>query len=75
MIPTAQSDAETPIWSPSLDRIARANLTAFTEQARRVSGQRLATYAELHAWSVDEPAAFWSLIWETCEVIGDRGAR
>lgn len=30
-------------------------------------------YQALHSWSVDDPVGFWSLVWEHCNVIGDRG--
>jgi len=64
--------AETPIWTPSLFRIADANLTRFMAfvEAR---GARIADAEALHRWSVAEPAAFWQAIWEFCGVRGDRG--
>ena len=34
-----------------------------------------ATYAELHAWSVAEPADFWAAAWDELGVIGERGDR
>ena len=34
-----------------------------------------ATYAELHAWSVAEPADFWAAAWDELGMIGDRGDR
>jgi acetoacetyl-CoA synthetase len=33
------------------------------------------SYAELHAWSVGEREAFWNLLWDFCEVRGEKGAR
>ena len=30
-------------------------------------------YAALHAWSVAEPAAFWSAVWDFCGIVGDPG--
>jgi acetoacetyl-CoA synthetase len=52
-----------PLWSPSPDRIARANLTRFS--ARYRPG---ANYAELWAWSVEQPAEFWAAVWEFCGI-------
>ena len=34
-----------------------------------------AAYAELHAWSVAEPADFWAAAWDELGVVGDRGDR
>jgi acetoacetyl-CoA synthetase len=30
-------------------------------------------FEALHAWSVNDRAAFWGRIWEFCDVVGDRG--
>lgn len=30
-------------------------------------------FTALHAWSVDDLAGFWSLVWDHCSVLGDRG--
>jgi len=48
---------------------------AFGQEASRRSGLDLSDYRALHWWSVDSPGAFWELVWEFCEVIGDRGER
>jgi acetoacetyl-CoA synthetase len=34
-----------------------------------------ASYAELHRWSVEHRENFWSLVWDFCEVRGEKGAR
>ncbi len=48
---------------------------AFAQQASRRSGLDLFDYSALHQWSVESPDSFWELVWEVCEVIGDRGER
>lgn len=53
-----------PIWKPSPERIAAANLTAFL---REVPG--IADYPALWRWSVEDPAAFWAKVWSFCGVI------
>ena len=45
-----------------------------TEVDRR-HGVRLTGYRDLHAWSVAHPDLFWSLVWDFCNVIGDKGER
>ncbi len=57
---------EGPIWTPSPERAAAANLSRFA--ARYLPG---AGMAELWRWSVDFPEKFWPAIWEFGEVIGE----
>jgi acetoacetyl-CoA synthetase len=61
-----------PIWTPSLFRIADANLSRFIAfvEAR---GVRVPDYEALYRWSIAEPAAFWQAIWDFCGVRGIRG--
>ena len=61
-----------PLWQPSPQRIANANLTAFTRQARERWGIAAGDFAGLHRWSVTEPAQFWQSVWSFCDVIGDQ---
>ncbi len=62
-----------PLWQPSPERIAIANLTAFARQARSRWGATVDDYAGLHRWSVTEPAQFWKSVWSFCGAIGDAG--
>jgi acetoacetyl-CoA synthetase len=64
--------AESPIWTPSLFRIADANLTRFTALVEE-HGVAAPDYAALHRWSVAEPAAFWEALWDFAGVAGERG--
>ena len=64
-----------PLWTPSRERIAAANVTAF---ARRVEARHrvgLPDYAALWRWSVDHPEAFWRELWDDAGVIGTPGPR
>ena len=60
-----------PLWQPSPESMARANLRAFMSRAAAKSGRAFADYDALWQWSVDEPAQFWRLVWDFCGVIGD----
>ena len=64
-----------PLWTPSKERIAAAPLTAFMAEASQRAGRKFSHYAELHAWSVADREAFWSLVWDFCGVVGDKGER
>jgi acetoacetyl-CoA synthetase len=53
-----------PIWRPSPQRVAASNMAAFARAAGVRAGRRFDSYADLHAWSVGDPAAFWARTWE-----------
>jgi len=56
-----------PIWTPSPERAAASNLSRFA------AAHGHDDYPSLHAWSVAEPVAFWSAVWDDLGVIGDKG--
>lgn len=57
-----------PIWSPSPERIARANLTRFMRFVRERYQAPAPDYASLHRWSIEFPEHFWTALWDLCEV-------
>ncbi|HEY7641303.1 MAG TPA: acetoacetate--CoA ligase [Steroidobacteraceae bacterium] len=57
-----------PIWSPSPERIERANLTRFMRFVRERYQAPVQDYAALHRWSIEFPENFWSAVWDFCEV-------
>jgi acetoacetyl-CoA synthetase len=65
--------AEPPIWTPSLFRIADANLTRFMTFAA-VRGAEAADYDALYRWSIRQPAAFWEALFDFAGVVAQRGA-
>jgi len=67
--------AEQPLWTPSGEDIASANLTAFTAAAEARTGLKFGAYRDLHAWSIADRATFWDLLWDECGIIGEKGAR
>src|SRR5580704_5448588 len=48
------------LWRPSPARIADANLTRFTRCVNARRRLQLGDYAQLYAWSLSAPEAFWS---------------
>ncbi len=62
---------ERPLWSPSPDRIAAANLTRFMQEVGAQQGMSFDGYDALYDWSISQPEAFWRAIWDFCGVIGD----
>ena len=61
-----------PLWTPSPERVARANLTRFLAFVRE-RGTIAAGYAELYAWSIENPDAFWLAVWDFCGIAAARG--
>jgi len=64
-----------PLWSPSRAQIESTNLFQFTQLAAQTSGNPISDYNELWSWSIEQPEAFWSLIWDYSGVIGTKGER
>jgi len=64
-----------PLWSPSPQSLETAPITAFARQAARIAGRDLSDYDALHAWSVEDREAFWTLVWDYCGIKGEKGAR
>ena len=63
------------LWSPGAARVAATNLDAFRALASDRAAKELPDYRALHAWSVDDREAFWSLIWDYCGIVGEKGER
>jgi acetoacetyl-CoA synthetase len=65
------------LWTPSPERIASANVTAFRLAAAQRWGVKLPDYHALYDWSVAHPEQFWVSVWEGdgigSGVIGHRG--
>ncbi|MFN2646589.1 MAG: acetoacetate--CoA ligase [Burkholderiales bacterium] len=60
------------LWQPSERAIAEAQLTDFARQVIRKRKLDLAGYADFYQWSVENPEAFWSDVWDLCGVIASR---
>jgi acetoacetyl-CoA synthetase len=56
-----------PLWMPSAERAAQTDMARFMRAAGKAS------YAELHAWSVQRGVEFWNMLWDFCGVIGEKG--
>ena len=65
----------TPLWQPSAERIARANVTAFAARVAARHGTALPDFSALYQWSIDEPQSFWRAIWEDAGIVGATGTR
>jgi acetoacetyl-CoA synthetase len=64
-----------PLWQPSAERAAHANITRFQAFVAERARRKLSTYADLHALSITEPSLFWDSAWDFCGILGDKGDR
>jgi acetoacetyl-CoA synthetase len=60
-----------PLWSPSAERVTRANLTRFIDQVRAIgeSTAGISNYDSLYDWSVRDLEQFWTEIRRFCGVL------
>jgi acetoacetyl-CoA synthetase len=56
------------LWTPGPERVARANVTAFTRWLARERGHRFEDYHALWRWSVTDLAGFWQAVWDYCGI-------
>ncbi|MBB4304970.1 acetoacetyl-CoA synthetase [Rhodobium orientis] len=64
---------ETPLWTPSADRIKNTVMARFMAFAADKVGRPFADYETLHTWSVRDRAAFWDAVWDFCGLRGEKG--
>jgi acetoacetyl-CoA synthetase len=66
-----------PLWTPSPEAIASANVTRFIRDVVQPLGgdaARIGDTSDLYEWSVADPEQFWSALWRFCGVIAEERA-
>ena len=58
------------LWTPSAERVAACQLTAFRAAVAARHGLELPDYAALHAWSLAQREEFWREVWALGKVLG-----
>jgi len=71
---TRMSD-NAPLWTPTPEAVAGSAMMRFLKLAQEKAGRALVDYEGLHRWSVEDPEAFWSLLWDWFGIKGVRGER
>ncbi|WP_242220402.1 acetoacetate--CoA ligase [Shinella zoogloeoides] len=66
--------SEMPLWTPSAEILEKSPMALFMKAAGRRAGRAFAGYDDLHAWSVEDRAGFWTMVWDECGAIGEKGA-
>jgi acetoacetyl-CoA synthetase len=80
LAPTAGRDYGDTLWRPSAQSASRTVIASYVNWLASRGGpiidapDGIPCYRDLWQWSVDEPAEFWSSIWDYFGVLGTRGA-
>ena len=64
---------ETPLWTPSESLLKESRMARFMQRLNARHGTGMQSFAELHAFSIAQPADFWRAVWEEGAVIGAPG--
>ncbi|MBX9590639.1 MAG: acetoacetate--CoA ligase [Hyphomonadaceae bacterium] len=64
----------TALWTPTESRISQTTLHAFSSWLSSRTGKALIGYDELHRYSIEDPAEFWSALWDFTKISGDKGS-
>jgi acetoacetyl-CoA synthetase len=59
------------LWTPRTEFAAGSNMARFQAWLRSARGIATADYESLWRWSVSEPAAFWTAIWDYFDILHD----
>lgn len=62
-----------PLWSPTLDKIEKSQLTALMKLISKKESVSFASYDDFHDWSINNLEKFWSYVWDDTGVVGDKG--
>ena len=56
-----------PLWQPNPNTVSDTPMAIFMQAMGH------GRYDDLWQWSVDQPEAFWSKLWDFCGVVGEKG--
>ena len=62
-----------PLWTPSEAAVQQSGMMQLMRAAEARFGAPATDYGAFHRWSIDNRAEFWSLLWDDCGVVGDKG--
>lgn len=61
------------LWSPSKDAVQDTRLYSFMRFVKERTGRDFGDYDALWRWSVEDAPIFWDLVWDFCEIVGEKG--
>ena len=58
-----------PLWTPSPERIERANLSRFMRFVQKEAPDaQVQRYVDLYEYSIRDPERFWTRVWDFCGI-------
>lgn len=67
------SSNNTPLWSPDISMIEASAIYRLKNKAANAAGREIGDYWDLHRWSVEKLEQFWDVVWDDCNILGDKG--
>ena len=61
------------LWSPSDERVKSSQMYEFIKIINKKYKKNIKNFTDLHIWSIENKANFWSTIWDFFDVIGSKG--
>ena len=61
------------LWSPSDERVKSSQMYKFMKIINKKNNINIQNFTDLHTWSIENKADFWSAIWDFFDVIGSKG--
>ncbi len=63
------------LWSPSNERVQSSQMYKFIETINKKDNIDIQNFTDLHTWSINNKADFWSLIWDFYKIKGYKGIK
>ena len=63
------------LWSPSDERSKSSQMYKFIKFIKEKNNVNIQNFTDLHTWSIENKADFWSAIWDFFSVIGSKGMK
>ena len=63
------------LWSPSDERVKSSQIFKFIKIINEKNNVNIQNFTDLHTWSIENKADFWSAIWDFFNVIGSKGMK
>jgi acetoacetyl-CoA synthetase len=60
------------LWTPSEEKIAKANMTRFIQSVNQKHGTSVRDYPGLYQWSIENIPNFWEAMWEFADIKASR---
>ncbi|MCP4246980.1 MAG: acetoacetate--CoA ligase [bacterium] len=61
-----------PLWTPSDEAVARANMTAFLQTVQDEQDLTFRSFNELYDWSIQYPERFWPTMWRFGRIVSSK---